>query len=190
MNIARKWDGQRQVLLTIDDYALLERSDALAEYGRTELIEGVIIAMNAQFRPHARVKMQLVRAFFGALEGRGDELQILSEASVAIPPRNMPEPDIVLTTQAEGEGPIPVESVRLLVEISNDTLNFDLGDRAALYAGGGIPEYWVVDIDGKRVTIHSGPTPDGYERKREVVFGDLLVSDTIDGLAIKSDALR
>ncbi len=189
MNIARKWDGQRQVLLTIDDYALLERSGALAEYGRTELIEGVIIAMNAQFRPHARVKMQLVRAFFSALESRDDGLEILSEASVAVPPRNMPEPDIVLTTEAEGEGPIPVESVRLIVEISNDTLKFDLGEKAALYSGGGIPEYWVVDIDGKRVTIHTGATPDGYERKREVRFGDLLVSDTIDRLAIASNGL-
>ena len=190
MNIARKWDGQRQVLLTIDDYALLERSGALAEYGRTELIEGVIIAMNAQFRPHARVKGELAFRFRLLLDARADGLAVLTEASVAVPPRNMPEPDVVLTTEPEGEGPIPIASVKLIVEISNDTLNFDLGDKAVLYAGGGIPEYWVVDIDGERVTIHTGPTPDGYERKREVVFGDLLVSDTIDGLAIASDGLR
>ena len=190
MNIARKWDGQRQVLLTIDDYALLERSGALAEYGRTELIEGVIIAMNAQFRPHARVKGELAFRFRLLLDARADGLAVLTEASVAVPPRNMPEPDVVLTTEPEGEGPIPVASVKLIVEISNDTLNFDLGDKAVLYAGGGIPEYWVVDIDGERVTIHTGPTPHGYERKREVVFGDLLVSDTIDGLAIASEGLR
>lgn len=190
MNIARKWDGPRQVLLTIDDYMLLERSGALAEYGRTELIDGVIFAMNAQFRPHARVKMRLVRAFFSALEGRDDRLDVLAEASVSIAPRNMPEPDIVLTTEAEGDGPIPVESVRLVVEISNDTLKFDLGDKAALYAGAGVPEYWVVDIDGQQVTIHSGPTSDGYVRRREVRFGDLLVSDTVERLAVGSDGLR
>lgn len=190
MNIARKWDGPRQVLLTIEDYMLLERSGALAEYGRTELIDGVIFAMNAQFRPHARVKGELSFRFRLLLDARSDGLAVLTEASVAVAPRSMPEPDIVLTTEPDGDGPIPVESVRLIVEISNDTLTFDLSDKAALYAGAAIPEYWVVDIDGQRVTIHSGPTQDGYALKREVRFGELLVSYTIDGLAVGSDGLH
>ena len=190
MNIERKWDGPRRVLLTIDDYTLLDRSGALADYGRTELIEGVIVAMNAQYRPHARVKGELAYRFRLALDARPDGLAVLTEASVAVPPRSMPEPDIVLTTEPEGDGPVPAASVRLIVEISNDTLKFDLGDKAILYAAGGIPEYWVVDIEGKRATIHSAALPDGYQNKRQVIFGEVLASETINGLSIATEGLR
>lgn len=187
MNIERNWDGPRRVLLTIDDYALLDRSGALAEYGRTELIEGVIVAMNAQFRPHARMKMQLVHAFSNALKGRDDRLEILSEASVAVPPRNMPEPDIVLTTEPDGDGPVPAASVKLIVEISNDTLKFDLGEKAVLYACGGIPEYWVVDLNGGRVVRMWAPSDNGYGRRDEVALGERLASQTITSLVVSTE---
>ena len=189
MNIERKWDGPRRVLLTIDDYTLLDRSGALADYGRTELIEGVIVAMNAQYRPHARVKGELAYRFRLALDARPDGLAVLTEASVAVPPRNMPEPDIVLTTEPEGDGPVPAASVRLIVEISNDTLKFDLGDKAMLYAAGGIPEYWVVDIDGKSLICHADPDDAEYQYKETFALGERLEAVSIAGLVIDTGGI-
>ncbi len=52
--------------------------------------------------------------------------------------------------------------VRLVVEISDSTLGFDLKVKAPLYARAGIPEYWVVDIAGKRVIVHRDPSGGAY----------------------------
>ena len=39
----------------------------------------------------------------------------------------------------------------LVGEISDPTLSTDLDEKKHLYAELGIPEYWVVDVQGKRV---------------------------------------
>jgi Uma2 family endonuclease len=54
------------------------------------------------------------------------------------------------------------EDVQLLVEISDSTLNYDLSVKAALYARAGIVEYWVLDVNGRRLIVHREPEGDGY----------------------------
>ncbi|MGI9016465.1 MAG: Uma2 family endonuclease [Euzebya sp.] len=34
----------------------------------------------------------------------------------------------------------------LVIEVSNSSVRFDLGDKARRYAGAGYPEYWVIDV--------------------------------------------
>jgi Uma2 family endonuclease len=41
-------------------------------------------------------------------------------------------------------------------------LTFDLTTKAALYARVGIPEYWVIDVQGRRVVAHRDPMQGGY----------------------------
>lgn len=51
----------------------------------------------------------------------------------------------------------PPQDVRLLIEISDSTLAFDLGTRANLYARAEIADYWVVDIAGRRSLVRRAP---------------------------------
>lgn len=44
--------------------------------------------------------------------------------------------------------------IRLLVEISDSRLCFDLNTKAQLYARADIKDDWVLDIPGKRVIVH------------------------------------
>ena len=189
MNIERAWDGPQRVRLRIEDYDLLDRSGALDDHGRTELIDGMIVSMNAQHRPHARTKTLLASRLWEALKQRDDGLELLIEASVAVSPTDMPDPDLVITTDARGDGPIPLASVRLIVEISDTTLAFDLGRKAALYAGAGVPEYWVVDIVGAQVTTHCAPTDGAYREQRVLAFGEPIDAMTIAGLRIDTAGL-
>jgi Uma2 family endonuclease len=39
-------------------------------------------------------------------------------------------------------------------------LKYDCGEKADLYAKHGIPDYWVVDIKGRRVLVHRDPKAD------------------------------
>jgi Uma2 family endonuclease len=84
---------------------------------------------------------------------------------------------------------MPLTKVRLLIEVSDSTLNIDLGRKADLYAKHGIPEYWVVDIEGKRILRHSGPGEGGYRVCNEVAFGVPLVAVTIAGLVVETERL-
>ena len=172
------------VKLRIEDYLLLDRSGAFDAYAKTELIDGEVFYMNAQHRPHARIKSQLFLAISEALSAAHAPLEALVEASIAIPDRGVPEPDIVLTSEPEGEGLIPLASVALVVEVADTTLDHDLGVKAQLYARAGIPEYWVADVVGK--VIHQLWAPEGgaYAQRREVAFGARIEAVTVAGLLI------
>ena len=175
------------VKLRLEDYLLLDETGAFQAYRKTELIEGEVYFMNAQHRPHARIKSRLFLRIAEALEGSG--LEAVVEGSVAIPPINAPEPDIVVTSEAEGKGLIPLESVRLVVEVADATLGNDLSIKAALYARSGVPEYWVADVDGR--VIHQMWTPAGeaYAERREVAFGGVVEAATIGGLTVNTNLL-
>lgn len=181
--------SQLPVRLRIEDYLLLDESGAFADYRKTELIEGEIFFMNAQHRPHARVKSRLHILLATALHGLNCGLEAIVEGSVAIPPINAPEPDIVVTDKAEGEGLIPLESVSLIVEVADATLNTDLNRKAALYACYGIPEYWVVDVNTRVIHQMWGPQGETYSERREVAFDARIEAMTIEGLAIETDRI-
>lgn len=48
------------------------------------------------------------------------------------------------------------------MEISDTSLSFDLSVKAMLYARAGIPEYWVLDVNGRQLFVHRDPSPIGY----------------------------
>ena len=60
------------------------------------------------------------------------------------------------------------EGIALLIEVSDTSLEHDLGPKAQLHARAGIPEYWVVDLNGRRVVAHRDPRPEGYASLRIV----------------------
>jgi len=81
-------------------------------------------------------------------------------------PTNEPEPDLVVLAKPSREfqdaNPRPGD-LRLVVEISDSTLGFDLTTKAELYARAGIVEYWVVDVAARRLIAHRDPS-DGLYR--------------------------
>ncbi len=180
----------RRLPLTIDDFLLLDSSGAFATYGRTELIEGEVLLMAAQHRPHARLKMNLAFALKDALAAIASPLSVLAEVTVSIPPHNAPEPDVVLTNAAEGEGPVPVSSVALIVEIADSTLAENLGSKMRIYARGGVPEYWVADLQGGIMHLFSRPVGEGYADTNVTDLKGSIVAHTIEGLAIQLDRTR
>ncbi len=156
----------------VDDYCLLGSSGTFDRYAKTELIEGVIVAVNAQFTRHA--KMQ--KHFYDALNEacRGSDLAVYFELSVLIDDSNMPQPDLVLARNAPDDGPLPAKNLAVVIEISGSTLDTDMGVKKSLYARSGIPEYWVVDLDGRKVRQFWSPKGSDYAQQSEVLSGDMI----------------
>ena len=47
--------------------------------------------------------------------------------------------------------------IGMLVEVADSTLLQDRRDKAPIYAGGRIPWFWIVNIQGKTVEVYSDP---------------------------------
>lgn len=171
--------------LTIDDFLRLDAGGAFEGLGKTELIRGEVFYMNAQYRPHARVKGQLHLALSKALSDLNAGLDVLVEATVAMNLHSAPEPDLIVTSEPNGEGPVPIESVHLLIEISDSTQTNDLVAKAGLYAENGVPEYWVVDLKSKLVHRLWEPQSGRFARRDEFALGERLASATIARLEIQ-----
>jgi Uma2 family endonuclease len=176
--------------LSVEDFLLLSDNGAFDKYSKTELIEGEIYFMNAQHSRHARIKTQLAIALAIRLRELGSDLEPIVEASTRISDDSLPEPDIVVTSY-KGPDVVPLESVALIVEVSDTTLDTDLGRKADLYANAGVPEYWVVDVNENRVLMHANPREDGsgYDGQLDVPFGERLIAATIEGLVVETAGL-
>lgn len=155
---------------------------------RTELIAGEIIVMSPEYRPPAFIKDELQYRLRRALEDMGSDLHPAS-GSVALSDTDMPLPDIVLTREPRGPGAIPLASVGLLVEVSSTTLARDFGAKLAIYAAAGIPEYWIVDVQSRRIHQFWSPSGETYDEQRDLAFGSSVKSDTIAGLVIGTATL-
>lgn len=178
----------RKARLRADDFILLAESGAFADYAKTELIDGEIIYMNAQWSPHGRAKSELAFELGLKLREIGSSLRPQIETSVRLSDDSLPEPDIVLTDY-RGTGPIPVETVALIVEVSDTTFETDIGRKSELYASAGVPEYWVVDLNDRRVICQMGPEEGYYPGHLDVPFGAHLISGTIEGLEVPTSEL-
>jgi Uma2 family endonuclease len=76
----------------------------------------------------------------------------------------VPEPNLAalrLTHKHYRSHPTAAD-VLLLVEVSDETLSFDLNKKAALYAQAGIPDYWVLDVKGRRLLVLREPAGGKY----------------------------
>lgn len=140
--------------------------------------------------PHAFAKAEMAYRLRRALEAQGSSLYVGIEASVAITPVGMPQPDIFLTRAPRSQGAVPVASIALIVEIPSTTLNFDLREKAEMYAAGGVHEYWVVDLNGHIVHQMWSPGAEGYGELRVVGLGERLNAETVAGLSVETSGLK
>ncbi len=127
---------------------------------RLELVDGELISKMGKKRPHVNalvaVQAWLVRTFGEQFVNPEAPIDVAPEDD----PTNEPEPDLVVLAKPSREfrdaNPTPSD-LRLVVEISDSTLGFDLTTKAELYARAGIVEYWVVDVAARRLIVHRDP---------------------------------
>jgi Uma2 family endonuclease len=88
-----------------------------------------------------------------------------------------PEPDFSAATGPEDKydarHPGPKDLV-LVVEVSHTTAGFDRGTKLALYAANKITQYWVIDVENRRVEVYTDPRGGknpGYRTRAEYAPG-------------------
>jgi Uma2 family endonuclease len=173
--------------MTRAECATLEAS-GLWDQQHLELIHGELISKMGKKRPHVNalvaVQAWLVRTFGEQFVNPEAPIDVAPEDN----PTNEPEPDLVVLAKPSREfreaNPRPAD-LRLVVQISDSTLGFDLTTKAELYARAGIIEYWVVDVAARRLIVHRDP--------REGMYGSITAyseQETVSPLGLPHSSFR
>jgi len=168
-------------LLTGADVMTMTRAGILPEGRGYELIEGVLVKMAAQNAPHVETIVDLMRFFIGALPA---EHAVAPAPTLFLSDTLLLEPDIAIYTRGRASTDLRGPDLHLVVEVSDTTLRYDLGKKAALYAAHGVRDYWVIDLNGAVLHRHADPAPGGYPAPEAIPFGQPVPLPFIDGIAL------
>ena len=177
-------DLPRRHWLTVDDYYRMAEVGILDAEARVELIDGEIIDMAPPGSPHAATVHYLTEVFVRAVEGRAT---VLVQNPVRLSRYSEPQPDVALLRRRDDfyreRHPQP-EDVLLIVEVAVTSLRFDRRKKVPLYARHGIPEMWLLDVDGRRFVRYRAPQQGSYMLVDEPDLGTPLELPALSGVVV------
>jgi Uma2 family endonuclease len=179
----------RKARLSIEQYYRICDSGALEGFGKTELIEGEICFVNSRFMPHMRVKIDILFALAATLKESRPDLEIGAEGAIELGLNSVPEPDVFIFDAPSAERGAPDGSVKLVVEVSDATVRYDLGKKKQLYAAAAVPEYWVALVRKPRIERFTDPVDGSYRRHDSFDFKDRVDSVTLPGVYLPAGTL-
>jgi Uma2 family endonuclease len=139
---------------TRDEYHRLGETGLLAGR-RVELIRGEIYEMSPISWRHALAKTRVVRVLDAVFEGTA----WVQDQNPFQAGDSEPQPDAaVIPGRPEDYTDHPTTAL-LIVEVSDTTLDHDVTVKAELYATAGVPDYWVLDVDGRQLRVFRDPAP-------------------------------
>lgn len=155
-------DLPRRHWLTVDDYYRMAEVGILDVEARVELIDGEIFDMAPPGSPHAATVHWLTEVFVNAVGGTAN---VLVQNPVRLSRYSEPQPDVALLRRRDDfyrERHPQADDVLLIVEIAASSLRFDRNKKLPLYARHGIPEMWLADLDGRRLSRYRAPQNGAY----------------------------
>ena len=130
----------------------------LLDDDRVELIEGELIQMSAESLPHMRVKRWLTAYFVRALPG----FEVAPDSTLKLTSFTAPEPDVYIFPTSVDDATMTGADLTLVIEVAVSSLLSDLRRKSVVYARYAVPEYWVVDVDARRLWVHREPQGETY----------------------------
>lgn len=143
--------------LRVREYEALVGTGVLDEEP-LELIEGALVRMMPQLPAHAETLYEASLALTAQLS---PGWRLRAQLPLVAGDLSEPEPDLAVVPDVSYRDHHPTSAL-LVVEVARSSLAIDLGIKVRLYAGAGVDDYWVLDVDGARLHAHHGAGPDGY----------------------------
>ena len=173
--------GSQRYRFTADAFARMGEAGIFAADDRVELIDGEILEMTPIGPPHAWIVDRLAELAMTRLAGQA---HVRVQGPVRLDSRTQPQPDLVIARRSRSYAarhPEP-RDVLLVVEVADSSLRYDRLEKVPRYGRAGIPETWLVDVEARAVTVHSGPGPDGYAQQKLRKRGDRLAAASVPAL--------
>jgi Uma2 family endonuclease len=167
---------------SIEDYHRMIKEGILRDR-RVELLAGEIVEMSPETPIHYVTSKRGAKYLEDLLR---DKAEVRFKGSITLHDSE-PEPDIAIVRLPESaycdRHPAP-EDIFWLVEVAHSSLRKDLEIKTAIYATAMIPEYWVLNLATRQMTVFRNPQEGKYldewivetETLTPLAFDDVVVS--------------
>ena len=172
--------------ISVADYHRMAETGILTRNDRVELIEGQIIEMAPIGSEHAGTVNRLSTMLFAKL---GTRAVVSVQNPVRLSAIAEPQPDFaILRPRSDfyAAGHPSPDDIYLLIEVADSSLIYDRDVKAALYAQHRIPEFWLLDLRTRSVTVHRNPTGDSYTSLTTAAVGDPLTIQALPGITFET----
>ena len=142
-----------------------------------EFLNGELHPVSPQSADHANLYSLLAATL---AEHYGRPALVTGQRPIDCGTQSLPEPDLVIVRDRaclrKGRHPHSDEVI-LVIEVARTSHQRDHW-KAGLYAEGGIPEYWLIDLPARRVEVYQDPRP------AEACYGALRILSVDDALKL------
>lgn len=140
--------------ITAEEFLWLDGKGAFDDE-RVELLDGQIMYAAEEGPSHAAVCERLNRVLVeGIPRGQG---AVRVGNPYALSDLSMPHPDFLVTSPRYSTRQSHPSTASLVIEVADTSRSRDLGQKATLYAAGGVPDYWVIDLVRELIVVHRDP---------------------------------
>jgi Uma2 family endonuclease len=171
--------------MSLEQYESLIATGFFAKHDDVHLIHGYVVNRMAESPEHGAVcdvirrTMEVILLAVAGWHARGQNgLKIPSQVSI-------PRPDLAIVRGDWRDYLNRYPESRdtaLVVEVSVSSLDEDRA-MADIYAAGGVPVYWIVNVDDGQVEVYSDPGPSGYQ-SHEVLAPGHVLSVMVNGVEV------
>lgn len=146
----------RPMKWTVELYQELGKLDFF-QAEKTVLIDGEIFVMPPPGPPHDTA-LAYVEDWLRVVFAVGHHVRTQKGFNIGAGTSPMPDAAVVPGTARDYATRTPTAAV-MIVEVSDSTLFMDTTTKAEVYATAGIPEYWVLDLEHRRLLVYRDPEP-------------------------------
>ena len=171
-------------LFTVREFHQMAEGGVFAEDDRVELLGGEIFEMTPIGSRHAGCVNYLTQTLTAQL---GSSVIVSVQNPFVLDDFSEPQPDLlILRPRADfyrGSHPTP-DDVRIVIEVADTSEGFDRRAKLPRYAQAGIPEAWLIVLNGDAVDVYDDPSPDGYCAHRRFESGARVTSRQFPALNV------
>jgi len=172
--------------ITVEKYHDMIAAGILTEDDPIELLEGYLVTKMSKNRRHSYLT-QAIRDLLPALVQPAFHVNDQEPITTL---DSEPEPDLTIVrgsrAQYQERHPYP-QDIALVIEVSDSTLRQDRITKQRIYAAGGIPIYWLINLTTQTLEVYTQPSGagvDAHYQQRTDYTRDEAVSLTLDGKEI------
>lgn len=148
-----------------------------------ELIDGELIEMPADGHRTIEWNSEIARWLLGAL---GRTYVVVIDKSIGLSEFDEPKPDFWVFDASLRVADVAGKDLLLVIEVADTTMRLDLA-KAALYARGGVREYWLIDVENRRTLVYRLGDDGAYGEPHVVLADQTVTAELLPQLALRID---
>ena len=164
---------------TVEEYEKILET-GIFDDERVELLNGIIRVMSPISDKHRGIVARVLRLLNNIRSLR--DYFYSPQSSITLQDDSAPQPDVLIAKAEDSDYmdvPLLPQDVFLVIEIADSSLRIDRKVKTTLYAGSGIQEYWIVNLQDHQIEVFKQPENADYQIKTIAKAGETVTCETM-----------